>query len=385
MTFLDSQRTTESYFESKLKNKSKSFQRNTAKVLKQFESFCVTIYNKPASDIINELNRLDDSRKERITFEVLQKFVNYLSEKVRPNTLSTYFSGFKPYLAYMTYSKLHSEDIQSNVDFPKFIEEEAYPLDAEQIKEALKHSSYKRQGIYLTMKSSGMREQEVCKLRKRDFVTKYGRLMIRIPASYTKTGKPRRTFIDLETEPFVRKLLDECKDDDLVYVDNPDSEKASANERMVFAYLRDKKLGLDSLRYESGTHKITLHSFRSFFITKTEKVNEGLGHALSGHSRDQKRYERYNDEELLEFYLKVEPSLSVFGVKSQSQEQLKSEIAEIRRELEETKAKQTKQSYSNALKINNSKMMKSLKAEIIGQIKKDMIKEGVANYRKNKK
>lgn len=326
MTFLDSHRTTESYFEIKLKNKSKSFQRNTEKVLKQFENFCIIDYNKPASDILNELNRLDNSRKERIIFEVIQKFVNYLSEKVRANTLNTYFSGFKPYIAYMTYSKLHSEDIQNNVNFPKFVEEEAYPLDHEQIKEVLKHSSQKRQGIYLTMKSSGMREQEVCKLRKRDFVTKYDRLMIKIPASYTKTGKSRRTFVDLETQPFVKKLLDDCKDDDLVFVDNPDSEKASANERMVFAYLRDKKLGLDNLRYESGTHKISLHSFRSFFITKTEKVNEGLGHALSGHSREQKRYERYSDQELLEFYLKVEPELAIsdseklkFQNKSQSE------------------------------------------------------------------
>lgn len=66
-------------------------------------------------------------------------------------------------------------------------------------------------------------------------------------------------------------------------------------------------------------------------------------------------------------------------------EKLGHDVLELRKELEETKEKQAQQSYSSALQINNSDLMASLKKEIVGQIKRDMLKEDITNYRKNKK
>lgn len=65
-------------------------------------------------------------------------------------------------------------------------------------------------------------------------------------------------------------------------------------------------------------------------------------------------------------------------------DKLTQQVEELRRELDETKEKQAKQTYSNALKIKDSDLIESIKEEIIGQIKRDMIKEGITNYRKNK-
>jgi integrase len=380
---LEQIRTTKSFFETKIRNKSKSAASNTEKAIIQYDKFCLSEYKKTKEEVFVEILTLDEKQKDRLIYGLLQKFVNYLGDNVRPNTARMYFSFFKKYFAYMIDSKIHSEDIKDNIEFPSVIDEEPYPLTVEQIRELLKRASFERQALYLTLATSGMRGQEACKVRKRDFIFGHSRLMIKLPGTYTKNKKPRYVIVGIEAEEYVKKLLSKIKDDDLVFGTNVDSLKAIGNEQDAFKRIRDL-CGFDE-RYESGTHKITIHSFRSFFITKGEKVHEGFARALAGHNRYMKKYERFTHEELLEAYLKIEPSLSIFGMKSETHEQLKSEIAEIRKELEETREKQARRSYSNALKINNPMIIASLKEEIIGQLKRDMIKEGITNYRKNKK
>jgi len=311
MSFLDKQHTTESYFE-KIKVKSKSYKRNTLKVIKHFETFCMQKYSKPKEAIFEEIISIQGEKKDRIIYEILQDFSNYLTDKIRCNTQNTYFSGLKPYLAYMTYSKIHSEDIRQNVVLPKPIEEEPYPISIEEQRQIFKHSSYEMIAFCLFCASTGIRQQEACKIRKRDIIFSYARPMVKLPGKYTKTGKSRRTFMSLEATEYVQPLLSRLSPDGLVFTDNEDSEAAAANIRYIFDTAR-KKAGFDDLRYDSGTHKITIHGFRAFFITQTDKAHEGLGHALAGHVRYMKRYERFTDQELLDFYLKVEPSLTIFS------------------------------------------------------------------------
>jgi integrase len=332
MTFLEQIRTTESYFQDKIKFKTRSTKSNTEKAILQFDKFCDYTYKKTKDQVFDELRRLDDKKKERQAYEVLQKYINFMDEAIRPNTLRMYFSFFKKYFAYMADIKIHSEDIKSNIEFKPIIDEEPYPLTADQIKEILKHASFERQALYLTLASSGMRGQEACKIRKRDFVFDYPRLMVKLSGTYTKNKKPRSVFIGIEAQDYVKKLLGKLKDDDLVFGTNTDSIKAMGNEQDAFKRIRDL-CGFNE-RYDSGTHKITIHSFRSFFITKGERVHEGFAHALAGHNRYMKRYERYTDQELLEAYLKIEPSLAVYGSKLlESQAELKNKVKELEKKL----------------------------------------------------
>jgi hypothetical protein len=73
--------------------------------------------------------------------------------------------------------------------------------------------------------TSGIRGQEACKIRKRDFVSGYSRLMIKLPGIDTKNKKPRRVIIGIEVEEYVKKLLSKLKDDDLVFGTNNNSLK----------------------------------------------------------------------------------------------------------------------------------------------------------------
>ena len=374
MTFLEQARTTESFFQDKFKTKSRSTKVNTEKAILQFDRFCHSTYKKTKEQVFKELRNLDDKPKERHTYELLQKYINFMTDTLRPNTSRVYFSLFKKYLAYMIDAKIHSEDIQSNIELPKEIEEEPYPLTIDQIKQILQHASFERQALYLTLASSGMRIQESCKVRKRDFVLDHPRLMIKLSGAYTKTKRPRHVFLSREAGEHVKKILNKLKDDDLVFGTNADSVKALGNEQDAFKRIRDL-CGFNE-RYESGTHKITIHSFRSFFITRGEKVHEGFAHCLAGHDRYMKRYERYSDQELLEAYLKIEPNLLIFesGL-AKTQAVLEAKVEDLEARIKEAEKRKIESTHGIMMQIKDMEIMEKLKEEIIRELKWNLIIE----------
>ena len=65
-------------------------------------------------------------------------------------------------------------------------------------------------------------------------------------------------------------------------------------------------------RYDTKIHKITLHSFRSWRITKCNRIDSDFGNALGGHEKYMKRYNRFSDAEKCELFIKAEKSLSIF-------------------------------------------------------------------------
>lgn len=79
---------------------------------------------------------------------------------------------------------------------------------------------------------------------------------------------------------------------------------------MTFDRIR-KKTNLTE-KYDSNTHKISLQSFRAYFITKCNRIDFGVGHALAGHGLYMKRYDRLTIQEKLEYYIKAEPELCVY-------------------------------------------------------------------------
>ena len=80
------------------------------------------------------------------------------------------------------------------------------------------------------------------------------------------------------------------------------------------------KLGLDE-RYDSGTRKITLHSFRAFFFTRAARVHdENYAHMMTGHGGYLMEYDRLEEEQKLDMYLDLESELLVYD---QTKNQLK--------------------------------------------------------------
>lgn len=310
MSYLNKQRTKESYFD-KLSVKSKCTIKNNEFGLEVFLRFVKSRYvDRSLDDILQELSILKPEDQERSIYDLLQVFVNFMnSEGYNPRTIRGYFSIIKKYMVYRGF-KIHNEDVKQNIDFPRIVEDEKYGLTKKDIIKILDSSNPKRKALYLTLLSSGMRIGETCALRKRDFDQSLGRIVIRIPAKFTKTKKARTTFVSKEAEEYLRPLLTELGNDELVFGVNEDNRASALVELNHFNRLR-KRAKFSEDRYESGVHKITIHSFRAFFITICNRIDFGFSHALVGHSAYLKQYDRLSLEEKLKIYLKCEPYLNI--------------------------------------------------------------------------
>jgi len=337
-------RTKQTYFD-KITNSADRTQAGIKVSIHHFERFAQVTHKATDEDIIRKLDSLDKEVKEHAVWDVLQSFINYLSKQgLQPSSTSQVCNRVRAYVSYRLSIKLHNDDAKENLTQPKQPKRKNHPLTIEEIKIILDHARPKRKVLYVFLLSSGVRIMEACQLRKRDFTKRLSRYKVHIPAKYTKTKEERFTFISKECEDLLGPILEKLKDDDPVFATNSNAFKAEQNEEMYFTRLR-AKAGLTD-RYDSGTSKISLHSFRSFFISRCDRVDMGLGHALAGHGHYMKQYERFTEQELLDFYIKAEPKLSIYGINDDSDalkqrdariENLEKSIMEIKKEQQKTK------------------------------------------------
>jgi len=319
--YLDTATTTESYF-THIKTKSKSHQSLSKIALDWFEKFLLGKFSgKTMKNVLEDSmkQKQDEPQKHsKNLFAILQNYINYLElQGTSPSTIREYFNLVKKYLNWFGF-EVYAEAVKSRLNFPQKIEEEDYPLTIEDIKTVMNGASASRRVLYLFLSSSGMRIQETLKLRKSDLDFTHARVMVVIKGSYTKTKKPRKTFITKEAFWNLKPILKNKKDDDLIFTDNQDSEKAKHIEQDYFHHLRTK-IGLDD-RYDNGRHKITLHSFRSWFITKCNRLDADFGNALSGHGRYMSRYVRLTDSEKCNLFIKAESTISIYERVDEDQE-----------------------------------------------------------------
>jgi integrase len=334
MSYLDKPLTRESYFEH-ISTKSHSHIVNCRIALDWFEKFCLGRFDgKTMTTILSDSMKQkydNPQRHSQNLYSVLQDFINYLSKNGHdPSTVRINFNLTKNYLNWYGF-EVYTESVKSRLNFPKKIEEEAYPLTLEDIELIVNNASPQRRVLYLFLSSTGMRIQETLKLRKRDLNFDHDRIMVVIAGKYTKTRKPRKTFITKETEKLLVEVLKKRKDDDLIFATNEDSLKSKHTEEDYFYRLRNK-IGLTE-RYDTGIHKITLHSFRSWFVTKCNRVDSDLGNALAGHGKYMKKYDRLTIPEMIDLFIKAEPTLSIFEHIDDSENQAK--IEELEAKLEE--------------------------------------------------
>lgn len=313
MSYLDKPLTRESYFEH-ISTKSQSHKVNARIAFDWFDKFCIGQFDGKTEKTIlaDSLKQKyeDPQRHLKNLFNLLQDFINYLGiEGQDPSTIRANFNLVKNYLNWYGF-EIYSESVKSRLNFPKKIEEEAYPISLDDIKKILHESSAQRRALYLFLSSTGMRIQETLKLRKRDLDFSFDRIMVKIPGKYTKTKKPRKTFVTKEAEKYLTPILEKKKDDDLIFATNEDSLKAKHTEEDYFYRLRMRTGLVD--RYDTKIHKITLHSFRSWCITKCNRVDSDFGNALGGHEKYMKRYNRFSDAEKCELFIKAEKALSIF-------------------------------------------------------------------------
>ena len=280
-----------------------------------FNNFAIEEYNHSSCEIIIQ-DMLDNPEMTTGVFQVLHEFAVYAQKKISHDTLIIYLCWLRKYL-HARGIKIDVDDMNNyfklNNTMKAPLKELKKPLTLSEMQRILGRSDIKHQRIYTDLISSGIRIGEAMSLKKSDLSFEYERVMITIRAENAKNKEERITFISEEARRLCQPLFDSLGPNDLIFGSKNCSKFNNVtNENQVFDRLR-KRLGLTE-RYKTGTHKITLHSMRAFFISKMIKVNENFGHALSGHSSYMKQYERLEIHELVEAYIKSEPELTIIDL-----------------------------------------------------------------------
>jgi len=322
MSYLDKPMNRQSYFEH-ISTKSHSHIVNARIALDWFEKFVIGRFNGRSTDTVlkeSMKQKKDDPQRHSVNlFSILQEFINYLGNNNHdPSTIRANFNLVKSYLNWYGF-EVFSEGVSSRLNFPRKIFEEPYPLTLEDIQTLLNSSNSHRRVLYLFLTSTGLRISESVQIRKSDLDFSFDRIMVKVKGSYTKTKKPRKTFITKETQKYLMPILEKLKDDDLIFGTNEDRLKSKHTEEDYYYRMRIRA-GLSNLKYDNGIHKITLHSFRSWFVTKCNRVDSDFGNALAGHEKYMKRYNRFTDEEKCQLFIKAEKTLSIFERVDEDQE-----------------------------------------------------------------
>ena len=264
---------------------------------------------------------IDTQQNREQVYDYLQANINGLKVKsMSPVTIKTYFSVIKQYLHYRGI-RLDPMDIRQSLNFPKKQVEELRPLELGTFRKILKACSAKREMLYLAQSSSGMRVGEMVQLRKKDIHTDTARLMVKIPAAFTKTGVARTTFFSAEAAQLVASRLKKIGDSDLVFSIHNDPK---GNVSLESKYLDDlqKRMGISDKYETNGRNVITTHSFRAFFITKVSRKDPNLAKYFSGQKGYLLQYDRQTDAEKLAIYMEFE-SLLLVSDKARDQERIR--------------------------------------------------------------
>ena len=264
---------------------------------------------------------IDTQQNREQVYDYLQANINGLKVKsMSPVTIKTYFSVIKQYLHYRGI-RLDPMDIRQSLNFPKKQVEELRPLELGTFRKILKACSAKREMLYLAQSSSGMRVGEMVQLRKKDIHTDTARLMVKIPAAFTKTGVARTTFFSAEAAQLVASRLKKIGDSDLVFSIHNDPK---GNVSLESKYLDDlqKRMGISDKYETNGRNVITTHSFRAFFITKVSRKDPNLAKYFSGQKGYLLQYDRQTDAEKLAIYMEFE-SLLLVSDKARDQEMIR--------------------------------------------------------------
>lgn len=311
-SFLIKKKTKQSFLEGILSLKY-STRENYQAALNRFEQFCNSKYNGRSSEnIIQELKIIPPDNRDEAYFGVLQDFVNWLIQFGLSNTtINMYFQIVTYYFSYHGI-RAHHIDIRQNVKRPRKIKEKLHILTRDEILRIFNYAPEKRKMLYLTLIGSGMRIQECVSLKKKDFDLAFPkRIKIEIPAQFTKAQAAHTTFVSKEASKYLKPYLESLYNNDLVFATNPNPFHAKMTE--IEAFTRYRKRAELFEKYEStNRHHITLHSFRSYFFTRARRVHDtDIAHAMVGHTTYLDMYDRKDDLEKLELYLKVEPQLRI--------------------------------------------------------------------------
>ena len=296
--------------------KSKSGKRSSKYALDSFSLFLDKFHEITPDEAIESF------KDQIIAIDTLQAWVDWFSsteKKVcskkgdwyytpKASTTFQYFHIIIRYLHYMGI-KFHPYDLKREISLPRPLQEDKHGITKAEILLMLNNCSFEKKALYLAQLSSGMRIGELVQLRKKHLDLNHKRIVVRIPAEFTKLRKSRITFFSKEFDKLFRAKLNKLDDNDLLFGTNENWEKARDNEIENMINLL-KRIGLKN---------ITTHNFRAWFITKLSRFDSDLVKILVGHKGYQLSYQRMDIPDKLAIYLKHESEFAVYEIISSSE------------------------------------------------------------------
>jgi integrase len=306
-----------------------STQANATTALNLFDHFCNGEYQKSGEQVVLDMEQIinSDGNYDRL-YRLCNGFVQWLledhleilvkkyrhSEPIRkhnPSSVRRIISSMRQYLEEFGRIDFSERKFRRMVKLPKEIHQDPEPFTKAEIRQFVDNAMPKRKALYMLLKDSGLRIGEAVQLKKSDIDMESNPVTVMVQASYTKTKKSRISFVTRETKPFLKRVMANTEDDDLIFGVNEDYRQSVNNEEVLFARTRTA-LGYNK-KYEcNNRYKKNLHSFRAFCATQlTEEYSEEFAHGFIGHKGYLTQYIR-NKDKLAEKYLRAENSLMIF-------------------------------------------------------------------------
>jgi len=312
VALITQQRNYQSYL-SKISKKAVKTQKGFKTAHNSFDRFCKQQFKSSGENIVSEMKLAEDEA----IFDTLQEWINWMD--ISPGTIPIYFTHLKTYL-YWRGIKINPQDVKLELVFPRPEQEELHPLSVEEIKKLLDVANYKNRCMYLCMLSAGLRPIEVAHIKKKDLELDKKRIVVHVPAKYTKLKRAKTSFFSIEAEKKLRPLLRNIGEDDYIFKGNSNTKAG------VFARYRER-VALDDRFDSTDRGKINLMGFRAFFITKISRHDPNLAKKWAGQKGYLLQYDRLTPEEQLDKYLEFEKDLII-----DSTERQKARISELEKD-----------------------------------------------------
>jgi hypothetical protein len=249
----------------------------------------------------------------------------------------------------------------------KPIKSKPRPLRYEVLKGLISYTTLKQRKIaWQFLAQSAVRDIEGHKIKKSDciFVDKNAnelknesgmcriKVMIRAEEG-NKLREERETFVHIEIQDYVLQRLRSISDNDYVFHDYKTPKQAQDNDLPAFdkARIAMVKEGFKECAEwtpEHTKHVISLHTLRSFFVSKANRLNDSsFGDVIAGHGEAMKAlYDRISPEELLEMWIKSEPLTSLEVDNSTNTDELEKVIDTLKSEMLNMKTENQKTTKS---------------------------------------
>ena len=256
-------------------------------------------------DYFKMINESPTGRK----YELLQELIDHIkgSGSVSPRVTRGYFETLFMYFVLNDLSLDYGQK-KIRLKLPRVSKRRFEGLDKNKIESLMRlEGSMLHRAYYSLLYGAGLRETEG--LRVTPSMFEFSNITrLRLPAKITKFNIERETMIAEVPANRIKEYieLNDYRNDDLIFLNKWNNETDLIPFEKHFSILRNKA-GLDTVnRAKYQQNDITLHSFRSFFITTlTDKGLESFAHAMTGHSKYMDTYYRKSIDERIKTFSSV--------------------------------------------------------------------------------